>query len=264
MRCSDLGPVVRGAALSESLPDPTPTICPRRPARKPRADASRSGTAQQIVGDRQAGQHDGGHGHGSSSSLDRFCRSRQHKLEVVQHPGCETTLAVGEVELPETAETVVEPEAQDRLPTVQEALTPTPQRQGVVRSEATHLADDQARVPGQRLGEGGQGGQVAAREDVPADEVGAPAIGIVALVRDGDGLQGDDAPRGQQAVEGGAERSEVAVARPPRASRSRRCGRSGPRRRASPGRGPPPGRRDRPPPRVSGCSALVPPTASRR
>ena len=39
---------------------------------------------------------------------------------------------------------------------------------------------------------------MAAREDVPPDEVGAPAVGVVALVRDGDGLQRHDASGCQQ------------------------------------------------------------------
>ena len=71
--------------------------------------------------------------------------ARQHELEVVEVAREERPLAVGEVELPQAEEGVVESERPHPLGLRQEPLTPHPQRLCVVRSEVLERLHRQPR-----------------------------------------------------------------------------------------------------------------------
>src|SRR5690606_4833333 len=126
---------------------------------------------------------------------------RQRQLDHVRAAEAETGLAIGEIEAPQAAETLVEAgHAADLGPGGLEALVPQPEGLGVVAAEALHRAPGEARAidhrPQRRLG-----GQHAAREDVLLDEVGALAVAAEVGVLDGDDLQAGLAARLQHLVD---------------------------------------------------------------
>jgi hypothetical protein len=82
------------------------------------------------------------------------------------------------------------------LPVIQECFAPQPQRLGVVRPDILDAVDHQ-RTPRRCLDGGdefGHGGEVAAGEDVAADEVVALGVRLVARVGHGDALEARHAP----------------------------------------------------------------------
>ena len=124
----------------------------------------------------------------------------------------EECLAGRQIQLPAAHEAFVEAEG-EHLPAVgEEALAPLAQGLGVMGGEVVEVVDDQPAGGGHRSLQGAQARQVAAREDMLADPVGAVAVAVVELVRDGDHLHRRPPLGREQALAGGEEVTEIAVA----------------------------------------------------
>ena len=132
----------------------------------------------------------------------RTSRRCEGPLVHIEIAGPEAGLGVGQVELPHPLEDIVETQRRHRVPALEEAFAPQPQRLGVVRAQRQHVHRAQPRVPlgdpDDRLGRR----QQAAGEDVLLD----PGIGVAggqhSVVRHRDGLDRDPSARRHQPVEG--------------------------------------------------------------
>jgi len=81
-----------------------------------------------------------------------------------------------------------------------------------VDADVFEVVDVEGGVLGHGGGEFGEGGEDAAGEDVFLNPVGVTAVGVVALVGDGDDLEGNAAAGFEEAVEGVEVGAVVGVA----------------------------------------------------
>lgn len=131
-----------------------------------------------------------------SSGPGKTSYALPHQLELVEMDlaGAEGGFAIGEVVIPGAAEIVVEAESADLAPVALETLAPVPDRRHVVLAVLLDAFDGHAGDAAHGVGDGADGREVAAREDVLLNPVRAAAVGVVTLVGDGDDLQAKRPP----------------------------------------------------------------------
>ena len=134
-----------------------------------------------------------------------------HQLNGPKHCLGEAALAVAEVELPQAAEMLVEPEGPDLIPILLEARTPPAQRFRVVRPDVLEVHEPQVRS-GRRSAQCADRRHEAARKDVALDEVDLALLRVIPAVLHRDGLNRCHTVRRKQARTLSVVRVEILMA----------------------------------------------------
>ena len=129
-------------------------------------------------------------------------RFGQNQLNIADIPFGKTTLTIAKIILPHSNEGLWKSLPPDRVNVGKKTPAPFTQGPGIVRGDILQVHQLQVRRLGNRVADGGDRRNAAARENIAFDKIHRAFVAIEYLVADGDGLQSHQAVGFQQLAAG--------------------------------------------------------------